>query len=187
MVSTTTTTGSKIVVFGDISAAFGIVDRIGLSVELIPHIMGATNRYPLGQRGVYAFWRVGSGVLVGARLRVGSRSSSGPVEAARRDHVVRVRGQRHDVHRRCRGARHVEPSGGEGPPGAVPRRVRGRNGDGCTGRGAVKDAGGAGEFRSALSSGLPRAAGGAGRDQTLGPPHRNGRILADLAIVALWM
>jgi HK97 family phage major capsid protein len=65
----TTTTGQKIVIFGDISAAFAVVDRVGLSVELVPHIMGPTNRFPLGQRGVYAFWRVGSGILVGAAAR----------------------------------------------------------------------------------------------------------------------
>jgi HK97 family phage major capsid protein len=59
---TTTTTGSKIAVFGDFRN-FLIADRIGLSVELIPHLVG-TNHRPTGQRGLYAYWRVGSGVLV---------------------------------------------------------------------------------------------------------------------------
>jgi HK97 family phage major capsid protein len=68
MVTTTTTTGSKIVLFADWQQAFAIVDRIGLSVELIPHMMGAAGR-PLGQRGVYAYWRTGSGVLVPAAAR----------------------------------------------------------------------------------------------------------------------
>lgn len=38
---------------------FVIVDRIGMSVELVPHLFGANNR-PTGQRGIYAYWRNGS-------------------------------------------------------------------------------------------------------------------------------
>lgn len=38
---------------------FVIVDRVGLSVEFIPHIFGANGR-PTGQRGWYCYWRVGS-------------------------------------------------------------------------------------------------------------------------------
>jgi HK97 family phage major capsid protein len=59
----TTTTGSKIIIAGDWSQ-YKIVDRIGMQVEVIPHLFGATNRFPTGQRGVYAFWRVGAGVLM---------------------------------------------------------------------------------------------------------------------------
>jgi HK97 family phage major capsid protein len=40
-----------------------IVDRIGLSVEFIPHLFGATNSRPTGQRGWYAYWRVGADAL----------------------------------------------------------------------------------------------------------------------------
>ena len=36
-----------------------IYDRIGMTVELIPHVFGTTNNYPTGQRGFYAHWRVG--------------------------------------------------------------------------------------------------------------------------------
>jgi HK97 family phage major capsid protein len=36
-----------------------IVDRVGLSVEFIPHIFGANGR-PTGQRGWYCYWRVGA-------------------------------------------------------------------------------------------------------------------------------
>ena len=39
-----------------------IVDRIGLSVELIPHLFGANQR-PTGQRGLYAYWRISSKVV----------------------------------------------------------------------------------------------------------------------------
>jgi HK97 family phage major capsid protein len=59
----TTTTGSRIMVAGDWSQ-FKICDRIGMQVEVVPHLFGPTNRFPLGMRGIYAWWRVGSGVLV---------------------------------------------------------------------------------------------------------------------------
>jgi HK97 family phage major capsid protein len=54
-------TAAKFLVFGDFSR-YLIVDRIGLSVEVIPHLMGA-NRRPTGQRGLYAYWRNGAKVL----------------------------------------------------------------------------------------------------------------------------
>ena len=54
-------TGAKFLLFGDFSR-YLIVDRVGLSVEVIPHLMGA-NRRPTGQRGLYAYWRNGAKVL----------------------------------------------------------------------------------------------------------------------------
>jgi HK97 family phage major capsid protein len=54
-------TSVKFLVLGDFSR-YVIVDRIGLTVELIPHLMGA-NRRPTGQRGLYAFWRNGAKVV----------------------------------------------------------------------------------------------------------------------------
>ena len=53
---------TKIMVVGDFSY-FLIVDRIGMNVEIIPHIFGATSRFPIGQRGMYAYWRNTSKVL----------------------------------------------------------------------------------------------------------------------------
>jgi len=50
-----TTTGGTIALFGDFSR-YVIVDRVGMSVELIPHLFGE-NRRPTGQRGFYAIWR----------------------------------------------------------------------------------------------------------------------------------
>jgi HK97 family phage major capsid protein len=47
---------NQILVYGDFSH-YVIVDRIGMSVELVPHLFGAGNRYPTGQRGLLAFWR----------------------------------------------------------------------------------------------------------------------------------
>lgn len=59
--SDTPATGAKFLLHGDFSR-YVIVDRIGLTVELIPHLMGA-NRRPTGQRGLYAFWRNGAKVV----------------------------------------------------------------------------------------------------------------------------
>ena len=41
---------------------FWIVDRVGFSVELIPHLFGPNQR-PTGQRGVFAYWRTGADVV----------------------------------------------------------------------------------------------------------------------------
>ena len=46
-----------------------MLDRIGMSVELVPHLFGSSNRYPTGQRGLYAFWRSSSKVLAWQAFR----------------------------------------------------------------------------------------------------------------------
>jgi len=58
----TVVNATKIMIVGDFNY-FLIVDRIGMNVELIPHIFGAANRLPIGQRGLYAYWRNTSKVL----------------------------------------------------------------------------------------------------------------------------
>jgi HK97 family phage major capsid protein len=62
--SSTVTTGQHPIIMGDFSY-YLIADRVGLSVELIPHIFNAasTLTLPTGQRGLYAYWRNGAGVL----------------------------------------------------------------------------------------------------------------------------
>jgi HK97 family phage major capsid protein/HK97 family phage prohead protease len=62
--STGLTTGqtNKFMLFGDFSQ-FLIVDRIGMTVELIPNLLGSNGR-PTGQRGVYAVWMNNSKILV---------------------------------------------------------------------------------------------------------------------------
>jgi HK97 family phage major capsid protein len=50
-------------------AKFVCVDRVGLTVELVPHLFGDNNR-PTGQRGLYAFWRHGSGSIDDNAFRV---------------------------------------------------------------------------------------------------------------------
>lgn len=46
-----------------------IVDRVGLTVEFIPHLLGADRR-PTGQRGWYAYWRVGADSVNDAMFRM---------------------------------------------------------------------------------------------------------------------
>lgn len=54
--SALTTSGSTILTFGDFSK-FLIIDRVGMDVELIPHLFATANNRPSGQRGLYAYWR----------------------------------------------------------------------------------------------------------------------------------
>ncbi|MEU6413016.1 phage major capsid protein [Microbispora sp. NPDC046933] len=48
---------------------FCIVDRVGTTVEFIPHVSGSNGR-PKGQRGWYAYKRTGSDVLVPDAFRL---------------------------------------------------------------------------------------------------------------------
>jgi HK97 family phage major capsid protein len=62
MDGTVTTTGAVsnfILVFGDFSN-YVIADRIGMTVEFIPHLFHVTTNRPSGQRGWYAYFRVGA-------------------------------------------------------------------------------------------------------------------------------
>jgi HK97 family phage major capsid protein len=70
--ATATTTGTTWALYGDIAAGYVIGDRLGLQLEIIPHLFGATNRYPTGQRGAYAIWRNDGRVKVVNALRYGS-------------------------------------------------------------------------------------------------------------------
>jgi HK97 family phage major capsid protein len=60
-ISGTITNAVKMAVFGDFSR-YMIVDRVGLTVDFIPHLFGASQR-PTGQRGLYCYWRNGAKVL----------------------------------------------------------------------------------------------------------------------------
>ena len=56
-VSTLTTDGAIIAVFAD-PKSYIIVDRLGMTVEVIPNMLnGATPSFPTGQRGIYAYFR----------------------------------------------------------------------------------------------------------------------------------
>jgi HK97 family phage major capsid protein len=59
----TVVNATKIMVVGDFNY-FLIVDRIGLHIEVIPHLFGAAQgNLPTGQRGFYCWWRNTSRVL----------------------------------------------------------------------------------------------------------------------------
>lgn len=52
-----------ILLLGRYNEAFGIADRLGTTIELIPHLTGGTNNFPTGERGLFMNWRTGTGVL----------------------------------------------------------------------------------------------------------------------------
>jgi HK97 family phage major capsid protein len=53
------TANNYIMVLGDFSS-YVIVDRVGMSVELVPHLFATGNNRPSGQRGFWAWWRTGA-------------------------------------------------------------------------------------------------------------------------------
>ncbi|MGW4950665.1 phage major capsid protein [Streptomyces parvulus] len=59
---------NRIAVYGDFEN-YVIADRIGMTVEFIPHLVGA-NRRPTGQRGWYAWYRVGANSVNDAAFRM---------------------------------------------------------------------------------------------------------------------
>jgi predicted phage gp36 major capsid-like protein len=65
MATTTTTTGTKLMIGGDFKAGFVIGDRVGASLEIIPFLFGASQR-PIAQRGAFLWWRTGSAVVATA-------------------------------------------------------------------------------------------------------------------------
>jgi HK97 family phage major capsid protein len=67
--STKVEAGKKIAIYGDVRAGFKVVDRVGATVEIVPHLFGKEGR-PKGERGLYFYWRVGSKVVNKAALRV---------------------------------------------------------------------------------------------------------------------
>lgn len=62
------TATNDVLLFGDFKQ-FLIVDSIGMTVELVPHVFGSNGR-PTGQRGVYAIWRNNAKVLVPGAFRI---------------------------------------------------------------------------------------------------------------------
>jgi HK97 family phage major capsid protein len=63
MDSTLTGAAADYLVLSGAFENFAIVDRLATTVELVPHIFGATGRRPIGSRGFYMHWRTGSGAL----------------------------------------------------------------------------------------------------------------------------
>lgn len=66
----TVAAGSEIAVCGDIAATYRIHDRIGTTIERIPHMFDTANNRPNGNRGWFAYKRVGAGVVNPSASRV---------------------------------------------------------------------------------------------------------------------
>lgn len=64
------TAAARVLLFGDFSE-FLIVDRLGMTIEVNPHVVGANGRWT-GQRAIVAVWRNSSLVLVDNAFRVGT-------------------------------------------------------------------------------------------------------------------
>jgi HK97 family phage major capsid protein len=66
---TGTTGAANLLVVGDFSNMV-IARRTGLSVELVPHLFATANNLPSGQRGLFAYGRIGSNVVNAAGFRL---------------------------------------------------------------------------------------------------------------------
>jgi HK97 family phage major capsid protein len=73
MSTTPGTIGQRYLILGDFSN-FLIVDRVGMSVELVPHLFGASRR-PTGQRGLYAIWRNNTKILTDNAFRIAHKAA----------------------------------------------------------------------------------------------------------------
>lgn len=74
MASTVAAT-NKVLLLGDFKRGFIIVDKVGMNMELVPHLVqqataGAGVGMPTGQRGYYAWWRNNSRVLIDNAFRL---------------------------------------------------------------------------------------------------------------------
>lgn len=67
----TNATGDKPLLMGDFGHGFLIVDRVGMNMELVPTVFGASQgNFPTGTRGYYAWWRNNSTVLIPNAFRL---------------------------------------------------------------------------------------------------------------------
>ena len=64
----TGTDGANILIVGDLRR-YVVAQRIGMTVELVPHLTSTGNNRPNGTRGLYAFARVGANVVDGGAFR----------------------------------------------------------------------------------------------------------------------
>ena len=67
---TTATAGNDSVLLAGDFKQYLIADRIGTTVEYIPHLFDTANGRPKGQRGWYMFWRTGGDVLIDDAFRL---------------------------------------------------------------------------------------------------------------------
>lgn len=59
----------RVLLYGDFAQGFVIADRIGSTIELVPHLFGS-NRRPTGQRGALLWFRTGSDVVAANAFRL---------------------------------------------------------------------------------------------------------------------
>jgi HK97 family phage major capsid protein len=57
-----TAVGQKLAIYGDYQS-YLIAERLGMTVEVVPHVLGS-NRRPIGARGLYAYGRTGGSAIV---------------------------------------------------------------------------------------------------------------------------
>jgi HK97 family phage major capsid protein len=67
---TGTTGQASILTVGDLNQGYTVARRAGLSVELVPTLLHTANNRPSGQRGFFAWGRLGAGSVVDAASRV---------------------------------------------------------------------------------------------------------------------
>ena len=63
------TSGTAIFALGDFKRSVVIADRLGLTLEVIPHLFGSSRR-PTGERGIFAHWQNTSKVIIPEGIRV---------------------------------------------------------------------------------------------------------------------
>jgi HK97 family phage major capsid protein len=63
------TENNYVLLYGDFARGFVIVDRIGSTLELVPHLFGS-NRRPTGQRGALLWFRTGSDAVIPNAFRL---------------------------------------------------------------------------------------------------------------------
>jgi HK97 family phage major capsid protein len=66
--SAVTTGNASVLTFGDFNE-FSIIDRVGMNVEVVPHVFATANNRPSGNRGLYAYWRTTSDVRTAAAFK----------------------------------------------------------------------------------------------------------------------
>ena len=60
---TALTAGTTQLLYGDFRAGFRIADRLGMTAEIVQHVLGS-NRRPTGERGLFVYWRTGSKTII---------------------------------------------------------------------------------------------------------------------------
>jgi HK97 family phage major capsid protein len=69
VITTTGAVDNFVMVLGDFRF-YWIIDRVGFSMELIPHLFHTSNNLPKGQRGLFAWWRNGADAVVNRAFRL---------------------------------------------------------------------------------------------------------------------